>query len=108
MRRATLIERAKRVSAARKLSRQHGEAEAVRVLVKRFAISAVQARRYVRAGRDPGMTLSQAEDKLPVTVRLPRSLVERLRDHARRSGLGIGLVVAQALKRFLSEERPED
>ncbi|MCY4478515.1 MAG: hypothetical protein OXB97_01325 [Rhodospirillales bacterium] len=108
MKRATLVERAERVAAAQVWCRRHGEAEAVRRLVRRYAISAVQARRYVRAGQDGELTLARAEAREPLTVRLPQSLVARLRTRARRTGQGVGGLVALALTRFLAGERPDE
>ncbi len=102
-----MIERAARVAAAQALCRRHGEAEAVRRLAQRYAISTVQARRYVRAGRDGELTLARAAAKQPLTVRLPQSLVARLRARARQTGQGVGALVALALTRFLTEHRDE-
>ncbi len=108
MKRATLIERAERVAAAQLWCRRHGETEAVRMLARRYAISAVQARRYVRAGQDGERALARAEARQPLTVRLPQSLVRRLRARARRTGRGVGVLVALALTRFLAGERPDE
>lgn len=102
MQRATLQQRAERLQAAYELCRQHSVTEAVRVLAARFALSPVQARRYVRAARDLTVPPGQADIKLPITVRIPRHLIEQLRARARDSGRSLGSLVAQAITTFLS------
>ena len=102
MQRATLQQRAERLQAAYELCRQHRVADAVRLLAARFALSPVQARRYVRAALDLKAPPGQADTKLPITVRIPRHLVEQLRARARASGRSLGSLVAQAITNFLS------
>ena len=102
MQRATLQQRAERLHAAYELCRRHSTADAVRLLAARFALSPVQARRYVRAARDLKAPPEQADIKLPITVRIPRHLVEQLRARARQSGRSLGSLVAQAIASFLS------
>ena len=68
------------------------------------ALSPVQARRYVRAAGDMDELLPDAEIKQPITVRVPRHLVEQLRVRARRTGRSLGSLVSQAIAAFLSEK----
>ena len=49
MSRATMQQRAERMKTARELRQQYPPAEATRLLAERYALSPVQARRYVRA-----------------------------------------------------------
>ena len=100
MRRATLQERVERTNAAYELRGRHSPAEAVRLLARRYALSPAQARRYVRAARVLQAPLPEVAIKEPITVRLPRPLVEQLR--ARATGRSLGSLVAQAIARFLS------
>ena len=102
MTRATLQERAERTNAAYELRRRHRPAEAVRLLAQRYALSPAQARRYVRAAGALQAPLPEVEIKQPITVRLPRHLVEQLRARARATGRTLGSLVAQAIARFLS------
>ncbi len=102
MRRATLQQRSERLRAAYELCRGHSSADAARLLAARFALSAVQARRYVRAALAMTAPPGQADTKLPITVRIPRHLVEQLRTRARRTGSSLSALVAQAIANFLS------
>ena len=102
MRRATLQERVERTNAAYELRGCHSPAEAVRLLAQRYALSPAQARRYVRAARALQAPLPEVAIKEPITVRLPRPLVEQLRARARATGRSLGSLVAQAIARFLS------
>ena len=103
MTRATMQQRAERLNAAYELRDRHA-AEAVRLLAERYALSPVQARRYVRAAADMDGPLPDAEIKQPITVRIPRHLVEQLRARARRTGRSLGSLVSQAIAAFLSEK----
>ena len=71
-------------------------------MAERYALSTVQARRYVRAAGDMDEPLPDAEVKLPITVHLPRHLVGQLRARVRRTGNSLGSLVAQAIAAFLS------
>ena len=104
MTRATMQQRADRLNAAYELRDRHGAAEAVRLLAERYALSPVQARRYLRAAGDMDELLPDAEIKQPITVRVPRHLVEQLRARARRTGRSLGSLVSQAIAAFLSEK----
>ena len=95
-------QRAERLNAAYELRGRCGAAEAVRRLAERYALSPVQARRYVRAAGDMNELLPEAEIKQPITVRVPRHLVEQLRARARRTGDSLGSLVSQAIAAFLS------
>ena len=97
-------QRAERLNAAYELRGRYSAAEAVRRLAERYALSPVQARRYVRAAADMDGLLSDAEIKLPITVRVPRHLLEQLRARARRTGVSLGSLVSQAIAAFLSRD----
>ena len=103
MTRATMQQRAERLNAAYEL-RDRRAAEAVRLLAERYALSPVQARRYVRAAADMDGLLPDAEIKQPITVRVPQHLAEQLRARARRTGRSLGSLVSQAIAAFLSRE----
>lgn len=81
-----------------------GVAEAVGVLAGRFDVSARQARRYVdhavASGRVP-----VPEPSVVFTVKLPAVLAQRVRVHARDSGITISAVVAGALTEFFTRGR---
>ena len=76
-------------------------AEAARVLAGRFGCSVRQARRYVeRATQDGPAAVPEATTVF--TVRLPATLVARVRARARESGSTISALVVQALTEFLA------
>jgi hypothetical protein len=81
-------------------------AQAARVLAGRFAVSARQARRYVDRAAAAGR-VQVPETSVVFTVKLPAALVERVRAHARESGVTISAVVARALTEFLHRGRTE-
>ena len=78
-------------------------AEAARLLAERFDCSVRQARRYVERAGDPGRR-EAPEVTTVFTVRLPATLVARVRERARGSGSTISAVVAQALTEFLARD----
>ena len=102
MTRATMHQRAERMKAARELRQRHAPAETARLLAERYALSPVQARRYVRATTEE-TSLAQAAVKDPITVRIPRPLLGRLRERARMTGRSLGCLVAQAIADFLGK-----
>jgi|SRR5680860_356768 len=100
-RRARADQRARRINAAAELL-DAGVAvvEAARQLARRFGLSERQARRYVEQARDVG-AVAVPEPTVVFTVRLPASVVQRLRAHARSSGRTLSSLVAQAVTELL-------
>ena len=98
-------QRAERMDAARDLVQRHSPAEAARLLAERHALSPGQARRYVRATANVS-PLARAVIKDPVTVRIPRPLLARLRTRAHRTGRSLGTLVTQAVATWL-DRTPE-
>jgi Ribbon-helix-helix protein, copG family len=93
-------ERAMRVNAAVELlASGMAPVEAARVVAQRFSISVRQGRRYVEAAAAGPVVVP--ESGVVFTVRLPRSLVARVRQYAREGGVTISAVVARALAEFL-------
>jgi predicted HicB family RNase H-like nuclease len=77
--------------------------DAASVLAARFGVSVRQARRYVDQAASTGRrTVPQAS--VVFTVKLPPTLVTRVRRRAARSGVTISALVAEALTEFLSPE----
>ena len=106
--RADAGEYARRVNAAAELlGAGMAVAEAARVLAGRFGCSARQARRYVeRAAQDGPAAVPEATTVF--TVRLPATLVARVRQRARDSGSTISALVVQALTEFLARGHRSD
>ena len=77
------------------------------MLAGRFGCSARQARRYVeRAAQDGPAAVPEATTVF--TVRLPATLVARVRQRARDSGSTISALVVQALTEFLARGHRSD
>lgn len=107
--RASEAQYAERVNAAAELVDSGvSAAEAARVLAGRFAVSVRQGRRYVDQAVAAGR-LAVPEESVVFTVKLPASLVARVRAQAHQAGTTISAMVADALTEALppdSARRP--
>ena len=102
MARATKVEKARHLNAARGLLQsQRARADAVRQLAGQFDLSERQAYRYLEQASQLHRPVAIPETTIPVTLKLPPRTVERLRQYARSSGLTIGAIVTGALNAFL-------
>jgi hypothetical protein len=105
-RRARGDEYAQRVNAAAALLRERSPAEAVHSLAAGYRLSERQARRYVRAAEEAPAGLVVPERSGVFTVRLPVSLIARLRLFARANARSVSGVTAEAVRSYL--ERVQD
>ena len=102
MPRSTKAEKAQHLNAARGLLQRHvARSEAVRQLSREFDLSERQAYRYLEEASLLEQAIEIPESTVPVTLKLPPTTVELLRQHARSSGLTIGAIVTAALHAFL-------
>jgi hypothetical protein len=102
MARSTKAEKARQLNAALGLlQRQVALPEAVQSLARKFNLSERQAYRYLEEASELDRPVEITEATVPITLKLPPSTVERLREYARSSGLTIGSVVTVALNAFL-------
>ena len=102
MPRATKAHKARLLNAAYRLIGQRIDtAEAARHLADQFALSLRQAYRYLEQAVALNAPVAAVEPTVAITFKLPVSLVRALRAYARRSGLTLGQIVAQALAAFL-------
>ncbi|MEU9247884.1 hypothetical protein [Streptomyces sp. NPDC048385] len=98
------IEYARRVNAAADLlAVEASGAEAARVLAARFGVSVRQAHRYVEQAVAQGR-VAVPEASVVFTVKLPGSLAEQVRAHARASEATLSSVVAAALADYLGDD----
>ncbi|MER6076204.1 hypothetical protein ABT187_47245 [Streptomyces sp. NPDC001817] len=98
------IEYARRVNAAADLlAADVSGAEAARVLAARFRVSVRQAHRYVEQAVAQGR-VAVPEASVVFTVKLPGSLAEQVRAHARDSEATVSSVVAAALADCLGDD----
>jgi hypothetical protein len=105
-RRARSDEYAERVNRAVALVGERSPAEAVRALQVEHGVSERQARRYVRAAELSPEGVAVPERTAVFTVRLPASLIARLRAAAAGSGCSLSATAAEALRVGLERGEP--
>ncbi|MCA1606241.1 MAG: hypothetical protein LC775_12395 [Acidobacteria bacterium] len=102
MGRASDAQKAERLNRARDLLRQFEQLpEAVERLARDCAISPRQAYRYLQQAQRLKRPVPVSEAKSAFTVKLSRSLIQRVRQYASASGLSISEVVSRALLALL-------
>jgi predicted DNA-binding transcriptional regulator YafY len=106
MGRATDAQKATRLNRARTLLRQRATLPAaVERLAADCAISPRQAYRYLQQAQRLSAPVPVDEAKLAFTVKLPISMIRRVRVYATATGTAISEVVSQALLAFLTRRR---
>ncbi len=106
MGRASDAQKAERLNRARDLLRQFEQLpEAVERLARDCAISPRQAYRYLQQAQRLKKPVPVSEAKSAFTVKLSRSLIQRVRQYASASGLSISEVVSRALLALLPRGR---
>ena len=102
MGRASDAQKAERLNRARALLGQFGELpDAVERLARECSISSRQAYRYVQQAERLNEPVAVSESKLAFTVKLPHSLIQRVRLYASVKKMSISEVVTRALLAFL-------
>jgi predicted HicB family RNase H-like nuclease len=106
MARASDIEKAERLNRARLLLRRVDRvSEAVERLAQQCSISPRQAYRYLEQAQQLKEPVRPGEPKLAFTVKLPHSLIQRVRAYATTQRLSISEVVSRALCALLPRGR---
>lgn len=106
MGRASEAQKAERLNRARELLREVKELPAaVTQLAQDSAISPRQAYRYLQQAQRLKAPVALSEAKTAFTVKLPRSLIQRVRQYASAKGISISEVVSRALLALLAERR---
>jgi predicted DNA-binding transcriptional regulator YafY len=106
MGRASDAEKAKRLNRARELLRRFEQLpDAVERLAHDCSISPRQAYRYLQQAQRLKEPVPVGESKLAFTVKLPRSLIQRVRLYASVRKLSISEVVSRALLALLPRGR---
>ena len=106
MPRASEYEKAERLNRARDLLlRAEQLSDAVEQLAQDCSISLRQAYRYLEQAQRLKQPVPPSEAKLAFTVKLPHSLVQRVRTFAAAKGLSISEVVSRALLALLPRGR---
>ena len=102
MARANGVQKAKRLNAARELLRREQLSEAASELARDYSISRRQAYRYLRHAQRLKGPVAAGDPKLVFTVKLPRTLIDRLRAYATAAGLTLSEIVSRAVQVFLN------
>src|SRR6202049_247922 len=106
MGRASDPQKAERLNRARELLRQFEQlSDAVEQLARDCSISPRQAYRYLEQAQRLKQPVPPSEAKLAFTVKLPQSLIRRVRAFAAAKGLSISEVVSRALLALLPRGR---
>jgi hypothetical protein len=106
MPRASESQKAERLNRARDLLRRVDRlSDAVEQLAEDCSISPRQAYRYLEQAQRLRQPVPLSEVKLAFTVKLPHSLVQRVRTFAAAKGLSISEVVSRALFALLPRGR---
>ena len=106
MPRASESQKAERLHRARDLLRHVDQlSDAVEQLVQDCSISPRQAYRYLEQAHRLKEPVPPTEAKIAFTVKLPHSLVQRVRTFAAAKGLSISEVVSRALLALLPRGR---
>jgi predicted DNA-binding transcriptional regulator YafY len=107
MSRATTIQKAERLNRARTLLREAATLPAaVERLAQDCAISPRQAYRYLQQAERLTAPVPVGEAKQAFTVKLPGSLIRRVRLYATATGTSLSEVVGRALQACLHRGRP--
>src|SRR5260370_23149158 len=106
MPRASETQQAERLNRARDLLRSVDQlSDAVEQLAHACSISPRQAYRYLEQAQRLKQPVAVSEAKLAFTVKLPHSLIRRVRTFAAAKGLSISEVVSRALLALLPRGR---
>ncbi len=107
MSRATDVQKAERLNRARTLLQEAATVPAaVERLAQDCAISSRQAYRYLQAAQQLTAPVPVDEAKLAFTVKLPGSLIRRVRRYATATGTSLSEVVSRALLAWLHRSHP--
>src|SRR5215831_14385356 len=106
MTRSTDAQKAERLNAAHRLLARGTElADAATMLSRDFGLSRRQAYRYLEEAQAIGHPVAVTEPSVPITLKIPGSVVHDLRRYSAASGLTLGDIVARAILRFIKATR---
>ena len=106
MSRATAPEKAERLNHARQvLARLDHLPDAVERMVRDCGVSPRQAYRYLQHARRLKAPVAVGEATIAFTVKLPESVVRRVRAYARATGSSLSDLVTRALTALLARRR---
>ena len=104
MTRSSNTDKTHRLNAAFNLLAQgYPLAEAAEALSQQLGLSRRQAYRYLQEAQGINAPVLVASPSIPITIKIPADVVQRLRSHAQTSRMTIGEIVAQAVVSFLDK-----
>ena len=80
--------------------------DAVERLADKLAISTRQAYRYLRQAQQLTAPVPVSDSKDVLSVRLPRGLIQRLRERSLSTGTAVSELVTRALQALLASRQP--
>lgn len=105
MSRAGDAQKAERLNLAWELLRHAEVPEVAAKLVQRCKISKRQAYRYLQMAQEMTAPMPIGDAKIPFTVKLSQSLIQRLHQYATTTGLTLSEIVSRALMTVLPRGR---
>ena len=105
MERAQNTELAKRINQAFTLLQNHKpQPHIAERLMQKYGVSQVQAYRYIQLAREINEKMAIPESSVVFTVKLPPTLISRIKKLSGSKGLSISKVVHTALEEFLAKK----
>ena len=105
MKRSHKPELAERINLAFTLLREEmPDSQIVNQLMEKFGLSKIQAYRYVQQAKSNKEPMVVPETTIVFTVKLPPSLINRVRNFVSFKGISISKVVRVALEDFLAKK----
>ena len=86
------------------LSKEKPQSQVVEHLMEEYGVSQMQAYRYVQQAKANNGKIAIPEDSVVFTVKLPPSLINRVKKFAGFKGMSISKVVRTALEEFLAKK----
>ncbi len=105
MERAPNSELAKRINQAYTLlQREKPQPQIVQRLMHRYGVSQIQAYRYIQLAKEINEKMAIPENSVVFTVKLPPTLIRRIKKLSGSKKLSISKVVHTALEEFLAKK----
>lgn len=86
------------------LKKEKLQSQVVEHLMEMYSISQIQAYRYVQQAKENNGKVAVPEASVVFTVKLPLSLINRIKKFAGSKGISISKVVRTALEEFLAKK----
>ncbi|GAC1591482.1 MAG: hypothetical protein NVS3B8_05210 [Chitinophagaceae bacterium] len=105
MKRSQNPELAKRINHAfTRLQKKKLQPQIVQEFMNKYAVSQIQAYRYIQLAREINEKMAIPESSVVFTVKLPPTLIRRIKKLSGSKGLSISKVVHTALEEFLAKK----